>query len=94
MTLRGDGVTHVKLMFRNICKIMKIVTYRWGGGGGSVLEMPPKSTTIGISRPDIKQSCCRSGEECEFVELCLRRGLPLVLEVVFCVSSSLKLCSV
>ena len=41
-----------------------------------------KSTTVTIGRPDNKQSRCRTGEECECEELCLRRGSPLVCRII------------
>ena len=39
-----------------------------------------KSTTM--LRPDNKQNCCRTGEECECDELCLKIFLPLAYGVV------------
>ena len=49
-----------------------------------------RSTTIAIGRPDNKQNCCRTGEdcECECEELHFRRGSPLACGVMCFVSSS------
>ena len=46
-------------------------------------------STVAVGRPNNKQNCCKSGEECECEELRFRRGSPVIVcEVMGFASSS------